>query len=187
MNDHIDTSPEATAFTTAWWGRLLADDAKLVAWLQKLRHTEQGGYEDYTDLAERFAMDERGQRQFANIAADEAKHAALIGELLTARGHALLPRDATEPSLFWAEMHEHIVDLPTAAAVNYFGEALAAFRFAVILAHPGTPADVRELLTVVVADEIFHREALGRMAGDLVLERLAPAYAAAAGRLRAAK
>jgi hypothetical protein len=46
---------------------------------------------------------------------------------------------------------------------------------------------VRELLTVVVADEIFHREALGRMAGDLVLERLAPAYAAAAGRLRAAK
>jgi rubrerythrin len=182
---YIDTSPEAIQFTTAWWERTLKDEAALIRWLQKLRHTEYGGFEDYTGFTQRFAADERAKNQFRYIADDELKHSLLISELLRSRGHEL---DMTPtPSLFWGTMNEHIVDLQSAAAVNYFGEALAAFRFEILIAHEQTPKDIKDMLGIILPDEQFHREALMRMAGEDMIAKLAPIYNATVKALKGSK
>lgn len=183
---YINETREEIDFTKAWWLRTLADRAKLYAWLQKLRHTEYGGFLDYNAFVERFKPEEKPTRQFQNIAADELKHSGLISDLLSINGQILLPRSDTEPSLFWGTMNEHIVDLQSAAAVNYFGEALAAFRFEVILSCDETPTDIRNLFDQILPDEQFHREALMRMAGEEMLTKLSAVYRETTQRLKKA-
>ena len=51
-------TPEDYAFTVAWWDRLLADDARMVAWLQKLHGTEFSGYQDNRDAAAKWVSGE---------------------------------------------------------------------------------------------------------------------------------
>lgn len=161
---------QEVAFTQGWWHGLVRDEARLVQWLRKLHGTEIGGYYDYQNFLARFTPDERTTKIFTNIALDEQKHAGLIVNALLERGFVL--GTAAEPSTYWSEMNGNITDLKTAAGVNYFGEALAAFRFEVILEHKDTPADIKEMLGIILPDEQFHRETLKRIAGDDILGAL---------------
>ena len=177
----IDKDKEVQ-FTRDWWNRTTKDEVKMVAWLQKLYGTEIGGFTDYQEFLKRFTLDERTTRIFTNIGDDELKHGNLIKDLLTARGYAI---DMNLPaSSYWAEMNERIVDLPTAAAVNYFGEALAAFRFEIILDMENTPSDVREILQVILPDEQFHRQTLRKIAGEDLIEQFQEYHNAAVQRLK---
>lgn len=161
---HQNPIDQEVAFTSAWWSRTLKDEPKLIAWLQKLEQTEIGGYDDYMAFIAAFDPDERTHKIFTNIAEDEKKHAGIITDVLSARGFELNP--VRVPSTYWMTMNSHIVDLQTAAAVNYFGEALAAFRFEVLIEHHDTPQDIKEMLSIILPDEQFHRETLKRLSGD---------------------
>lgn len=156
------------AFTNQWWSGVAADETKLTKWLQKLQQTEIGGYDDYMSFLSLYKVDERTTRIFTNIAEDEKKHSGLIIDLLESRGSGTSA--IAMPSTYWDDMNKYVVDTKTAAAVNYFGEALAAFRFELIEAHEETPSDVRELIRKVLPDEQFHRETLKRIAGDNLLD-----------------
>lgn len=156
------------AFTNQWWKGVVADEAKLLKWLQKLQQTEIGGYDDYMSFLSLYKVDERTTKVFTNIAEDEKKHSGLIIDLLESIGSKASV--IAMPSTYWDDMNGYICDVKSAAAVNYFGEALAAFRFELIEEHPDTPANVRELIQKVLPDEQFHRETLKRIAGDSILE-----------------
>jgi hypothetical protein len=179
--DHFNKDAEVQ-FTSDWWTRVTKDEAKLIAWLKKLYGTEIGGHDDYFSFLSKFSVDDRTTKIFTNIALDELKHGGLIENLLDARGHKLDPNPPQ--SEYWKEMDSNIVDLYSAAAVNYFGEALAAFRFEVIIDHKDTPADVKEILHIILPDEQFHRTTLKRVAGDETLERFQAIHDAAVARLK---
>lgn len=182
---HLINKDADVAFTTAWWERTIKDEAKLILWLQKLQQTEIGGYDDYMVFIRQFEPEERTRKIFSNIADDELKHSGLIVDLLEARGYRNSLDDLS--STYWATMNENIIDLKTAAAVNYFGEALAAFRFEVIAEHKETPGDIKELLSKVLPDEQFHRETLKRIAGNDLLESMAEKHHRAVAELRGKK
>lgn len=179
------TKDQEVLFTSDWWSRTLKDEPKLIAWLQKLQQTEIGGYDDYMEFIRRFEPEERTHRIFTNIALDEQKHSGIIIGVLHERGRSI--SKIQMPSTYWSSMNEHITDLQTAAAVNYFGEALAAFRFEVILDHPETPADLKEMLSIILPDEQFHRETLMRLAGNDKLEEFALHHHAAVAALKGIK
>ncbi len=165
------TLDEEVTFTSNWWSKLVKDEAKTAAWLKKLYGTELGGYEDYQSFLARFKAEtsERTIKILSNIADDELKHSKVIIDVLAGRGHQLDPNPPQ--STYWQTMDSHIIDLTTACAANYYGEALAAFRFEVIAEHPDTPTDIKEMLRIVLPDEQFHRETLKRLAGADILEQ----------------
>lgn len=176
----IRTLDEEVKFTQEWWVRTTADESKLLAWLKKLYGTEIGGYDDYqtfmaayvVDPVTGFPMTEAMMRTgliLTNIADDEKKHAGILIDVLAGRGHTIDP-DAPA-SEYWKTMDSHITDLTTACAANYYGEALAAFRFEVITEMDCTPSDVKEALRIILPDEQFHRQTLKRLAGDETLAR----------------
>lgn len=152
-------------FTNGWWSSLLKDQDRYIAWLKKLTNTEYAGYTDYQELNDKFNFAQHGavQRILLKIADDELRHSQLLTQLLDGMGinHVVGP----SVSIYWDQMYGHIRDIHTAAAVNYFGEDLAAARFEILRAHPQTPSDFAQALDVILPDEIFHGQSLARVAG----------------------
>ena len=56
-------------------------------------------------------------------------------------------------------------------AANFFGESLAADRFEIIGSMDVTPSDIRQFIHTALPEEIFHRETLGRLAGEDALRK----------------
>lgn len=183
------TLDEEVAFTTDWWNRCLKDNAKFTAWFQKLQLTEIGGYVDYLDYMGHMSksdtpLSDRVIKIFTNIAEDERKHSNLMLEFFKEHGIRPVERSPSTISSYWTTMNSHIQTEKDFCAVNFFGEALAAFRFEVIHSMPGTPKPVKDLLDIVLPDEQFHRETLMRLAGEEALEKFRPIHLDAVGKLR---
>lgn len=174
-------------FTQWWWKNLLQDQDRYKSWLAKLTNTEHAGYVDYQELNTKFNFAQHGaiQRILLSIADDELRHSQLLIQLLDSMGvkHEIAPSVST----YWDTMYNHIVDIHTAAAVNYFGESLAADRFEILRNHPQTPSDFANALDVILPDEIFHRQSLMRVAGFDTIELLRPHHDTAYQQLCGAK
>lgn len=175
-------------FTKSWWTRCLNDENKLSAWLQKLQNTELSGYSDYNNFAVKNinTMSSVMMKSLNFIAEDELKHSNLIIQLMDSRGINVKPAEECR-STFWDSMNANIVSVETFCAVNYYGEALAADRFQVILGMNETPSDIKELLRIVLPDEQFHRNALKKYAGEEALEVIKVHYDLALANLKIAK
>ncbi len=157
-------------FTKDWWRRCLVDNTKLTLWLQKLQRTEISGYWDHKEYMAKNRVSERETLILTNIANDEKKHSDILIQLFEERG---IPLVTVGPdSTYWEEMLAHIPTTAHYCAANYFGEALAAFRFEVIADMPETPEDIKGFIRKALPDEIFHRETLQRMAGEEVLAEM---------------
>lgn len=157
-------------FTKDWWRRCIADNHKMTLWLQKLQRTELSGYTDHIEFMATHKISNREQLILTNIANDELKHSGLLIDLFADRKIEAVP--VGEESSYWLDILKDVQTFEDYCAANYFGEALAAFRFDVIHSMPETPADIRELISKVLPDEIFHRETLQRLAGDDTLARM---------------
>ncbi len=179
------TLDEQVTFTKSWWEKLVIDEARMITWLQKLYGTEVGGFVDYQGFLEIYPALERTTKILRNIANDELRHSNIIIDVLDARGHKADP-DAPN-STYWQTMDSHIVDMETACAANYYGEALAAFRFEILAEHPKTPLDIKEMLGIILPDEQFHRETLKRLAGPDILENFRIIHEEAVSELRKSK
>ena len=165
---------EDVEFTDAWWSRLCADPAKLNEWLRKLQHTELAGYHDNLTSIVRYRVHGTPVGTLLQrTALDEKKHAEMLCDVLAGRGLEVL-EDNVSP--FWSQMDRLCVDLASMSAVYYLGEALAAFRFERILAHPGTPADVREFVAAALKDEEYHARAFYMNTTDAALFRALTEY-----------
>jgi rubrerythrin len=181
----IRTLDEEVAFTQAWWERVNKDEGKLLAWLKKLYGTEIGGYDDYQSFLISYDTDLRTRRILENVADDEKKHSLILVDVLAGRGHTIDP-DAPA-SEYWKTLDSHITDIYSACAANYYGEALAAFRFEVIVDMACTPSDVKEALRIILPDEQFHRQTLKRLAGDEQLAKFQQIHEDAVAALKGEK
>lgn len=171
-------------FTKTWWSAVCKDSARFVKWMQKLQITEIGGYTDHVDfLKSGIGYDERSAKILMNIAEDEMKHSNILTGLMNYRGIELVEPTIETCSSYWTYMNQQYDDLKTYAAVNHFGESLAAERFEIILDHPDTDVDVRYALKIILPDEVFHRETLQRMAGEAALAKMEAHHDLAFGRL----
>lgn len=168
-------------FTQAWWLRCLADPIKLTAWLQKLQRTELGGYNDHMDFMSHNSVSDRERQILTNIAHDELNHSAMLVDLFADR-KILVVSDGVQ-STYWDEVLSSVNSVPEYCAANYYGEALAAWRFEVIAEMPETPADIREFIRRALPDEIFHRETLRRLAGEGALITVGVVHEQAYGKL----
>ncbi len=163
------------AITTAWWSRLVPDEAALTKWLQKLEVTERDGQArniaaneqwnpagpEYRSVAERILL---------QTGDDEARHADMIVDVLRARG--LGPSGNPPSSIYWARMETHITSLESCCAVFALGERLAAERFQIIVDHPDTPDDIRALVSLILPDENYHTKAYQRLAGQVEIDKM---------------
>lgn len=178
-------------FTKDWWLRVLGDQAKLTAWLQKLQITEISGYHDWVNVfipTYKDSITSRTETILLNIANDELEHSSLLSEIMKDRGISLGSRmNSANLSAYWDTMYKEIDDLSSACAVNYYGEDLAAFRFEVIAEMPQTPGDIKEFLRIALPDEQFHRETLKRLAGEAAIEKVKVAHERASGALRSGR
>lgn len=150
-------------FTKNWWLSCLANPEKLKLWLQKLQRTELGGYLDHHNFLADHEADPKIRQTLFNIADDELKHSGLLVDMFQERQIAVVPNGVQ--STYWEEILENTNDVKLYCAANYFGEALAAFRFQVIVGMDETPSDIRGVINKLLPDEVFHREALQRLAG----------------------
>lgn len=168
-------------FTQAWWTRCLANPEKLTAWLQKLQRTEIGGYTDHIKFMSENQVTDRERMILTNIANDELNHSNMLVELLTDRKIAVVADG--EQSTYWSEVLGSVNGISEYCAANYYGEALAAWRFEVISDMTSTPSDIREFIRRALPDEIFHRETLQRLAGPTALTAVGLIHDQAYGKL----
>ena len=172
-------------FTKDWWLRCISDNTKMTAWLQKLQRTEIGGYDDHVEYMSKNVIGERETRILTNIAEDERKHSGLLIDMFAERNIAVVP-DGVQSS-YWDEILSNVTNLQEYCAANYYGEALAAFRFEVIESMSETPGDIKEVIRKVIRkvlpDEIFHRETLQRLAGEETLARMQAIHQSAYNKL----
>lgn len=168
-------------FTEDWWKRCLADTSKMTLWLQKLQRTEISGYTDHINFMANYAVTDRERTILTNIAEDELKHSNLLIDLFADRKITVVP--VGEESSYWLEVLAGVNSVGSYCSANYFGEALAAYRFEIIHSMSETPSDIREVIGKVLPDEIFHRETLSRMAGDEELAAMKLKHDAAYERL----
>lgn len=168
-------------FTKTWWGQCLADPLKMARWLQKLQRTELGGFTDHIEYMAANEVTDRERLILTNIANDELRHSGLICELLVDRNLPVVSEG--EESAYWKEILSHVHDTRDYCAANYYGEALAAERFEIILGIAETPSDIRSVIGKALPDEIFHRETLMRLAGDEALAKFSEIHLRAFGKL----
>lgn len=176
---------ENIQFTKDWWKRLCSDPEKMRAWLIKLEQTELDGYYDWEYYKTQFAKDigPKTLLTVTNIGLDELKHSNLLRGIMKERGIEPVKGYGNQSS-YWNEMNAQVMDFDTCCAINYHGEALAAFRFEVISEMEETPSDIKEILYIILPDEQFHREALKRLATEETLERIGIIHANAVRALK---
>ncbi|AXQ68803.1 hypothetical protein HOU00_gp322 [Caulobacter phage CcrPW] len=177
-------TPEDLKFTTAWWERLLADDEKMVRWLQKLQATEFSGYQDNRDAAARWGGGNPAvENVFIQTGDDEMRHSDLLIDVLRGRGAWPIENPPPE-SAYWAEMEAVTDSLEACAAVFHLGEQLAADRFVVMYGHKRTPADILYFLHHALPDERHHARVFRKLTNDATLARITQAHNEAVVRLK---
>ncbi len=156
-------------FTWTWWEGLLADERRLIAWLQKLQGTEFSGYQDNRDAAAKWTVPgSPEERIFITTGDDEMKHSDILVDVLKGRG--AWPIETPPPeSIYWAKMEEGIDSLERCGAVFHLGEKLAAERFQAIQAHHKTPSDVAHFLRLALPDEQHHARIFRKIAGEAAI------------------
>lgn len=157
-------------FTKAWWLRTVNDNERLIPWLQKLQRTELSGYQDHIDYMAAHEVTERERLILTNIAGDELIHSQLLIGLFADRGIPVVPEGVQ--SSYWDDVLANIDTTAEYCAANYFGEALASYRFEIILSMEETPSDIRYVIGRALPDEIFHRETLQRLAGEEAIAKI---------------
>ena len=154
-------------FTKAWWLRTIHDPVKLSAWLQKLQRTELAGYVDHIEYMRGKTLPNRTAKILTNIAMDELTHSNMIIDLMGERNIPVDP-DGVH-STYWDTVLASVSNIDEYCAANYYGEALASYRFEIILDMKETPSDIAEVISKALPDEIFHRQTLYKLAGDEAL------------------
>jgi rubrerythrin len=163
--------------TAQWWPKVLEDVPKLHAWLLRLRDTEARAEERFSNFADEYcASDSKHARVFRTIAAQEAEHARMITEVLEARGVVVDPNQEFSQR-YWANVASCIISKETAAGVGFFAEDLSLQRMYVIIEHPATPADLRNMFVEIHYDEAFHTNALKAIAGEVGLKEVMDCHA----------
>jgi len=157
-------TPQQVEFTNDWWGSLVKDEGRLVAWVQKLYNSEVHGYEEYLGFTTRYKLDTETRAALRSMAMDECRHAGFLDSWLAYRG--LATNTSLKPSQYWTEMQRHVTDFQSACAIKYYGERLAAERFVLLRDHPDTPDDLFHPFRWIAPDEARHCDLMFAFAGD---------------------
>ena len=154
---------EQVDFTNAWWASLVKDQERLIAWIHKLYNSELYGCDEYSAFITRYNPEEVTRFTLRAMAQDEMRHAGYLDQVL---GYWGQPQATITPrSQYWNEMQQHAIDFRTACAVKYFGEALAAERFNLLVKHPDTPDDLFHAFRWIAPDEERHCQIMFVLAG----------------------
>lgn len=162
-------TPRSPRDSRAWWDTVKKDEALFLAWLFDQFRGESIAAPRIELLRDRFAAPgTRAHRILGVIARQERRHAAWVGELLRARGHA--PTIEPKRERYWAHTLGTIHDLCTGCAVGAHSEQMRLERIEAIVADPDAPPDVRAVFQRILPEERFHARAFGELAGPEALE-----------------
>jgi rubrerythrin len=159
-----------------WWAVTRSDASALGSWLRDQYRGEATAAVRIEMLRDAFAAaGTRAHRVLTVIAAQERKHASWVGELLAARGQAVVVEEQAER--YWPQVVGLIADLETGAAVGAHAERMRLERIEVIAEDSSAPDDVRRVFAKILPEERFHERAFRALAGDAALQRTASAHA----------
>jgi hypothetical protein len=156
-------SAEQIAHTNTWWGSLVQNQARLVAWVQKLYNSEIHGYQEYMEFITRYRPDVNTSIMLQRMASDELHHSAILDQCLSYLNAQILT--AVDQSEYWREMQKNAISFETACAVKFYGESLAAQRFELLRDHPDTPNHLFHAFRWITPDEESHRQVMFVLAG----------------------
>ena len=153
------------ASSEAWWATVRADPVRLQAWLRDQYRGEATAAGRIQRLRDAYAAPGSvAWRTLTLIAAQEARHAEWVGQLLQSRGEA--PEVADKADRYWPPLEAVVADLASGCAVGAHAEAMRLARIETIVADDGAPADVRACFARILPQERFHERAFRLLAGD---------------------
>lgn len=151
-----------------WWDAIKTDDSALIGWLQKQYHGEVTA----ADRIEKYALSRAGadftRDTLSLIAEQERTHASWVGDLLRARG--VEPRVLDKDERYWDRVVGAIDSLESAAAVAAHAEVMRLERIRVICEDASAPADIRDVFSRILPQEMFHADAFAVIAGKPAVE-----------------
>lgn len=158
---------ETLKTSRVWWEDVLSDEAKLIEWLQSQHYGEVTAADRILAFSNQFCHDEHHTRTLGVIAQQERMHAAWVRGLLTSRG--VSPHTPEKAGRYWDVTLPGIKDFETGSAVASHAERMRLLRIRVIVEHPLTPLDIRDVFAKILPEEIFHERAFAKMAGEEAL------------------
>jgi rubrerythrin len=142
-----------------WWQEVKSNPAKLNAWLQKQHWGESLAAQRVAMIKVKFELTPEQAANVDRVAADEAKHAKWIRELLTVRGLHPLSEHAER---YWAKALT-FRDAIGAFAVAAHAEKMRLERIRVIANDESAPHDIVEVFRKILPDEEAHEEIFRNM------------------------
>ena len=150
--------------TEIWWQKCLLDKQKIEHWLISLYNNELDAKERFLDFAEKYCQEDvESYKIFLEIAAQEAKHAILVENIIKNRGLTIYVK-SSKTGRYWLQTLKCIEDKMTAAAIGAYAEGLSLKRMRIIINNVNTPVDLRELFKIIEPEESYHAKILQKIA-----------------------
>lgn len=153
-----------------WWDEVKNNDALFNDWLVKQFRGEVTAAERIVEFGEQYA-DATNKTILNAIATQEMQHAQWVLSLLEAR--SIDPSVEGAEKRYWKETLPAIEDFETGCAVGAHAEKMRLERIQVIVDDFDTPADVREVFTKILKDELWHEQAFREMSTPEAMEATA--------------
>lgn len=153
--------------TQEWLTEIKSDPAKLTNWLKRQYVGEALAAERIRVLAD--TMNNGNGPLLEHIAADEAKHCAWVGELLTAR-NIPLPEPTYDGTRYWKPILENIHNFSEIAGAGHHAEAMRLVRITALANDLEIDEDIRMVFSKILPDEEMHTRAFKRMSTPEAIE-----------------
>jgi len=157
-----------------WWQAVKGDDKLLNDWLIRQYRGEVTAAKRIELFRDRYVLDIETRRILTLIAAQEAKHAAWVLDLLRARD--ITPSIKGAEDRYWKETLPAIEDFETGAAVGAHAEEMRLARIRVICEDDTAPEDIRDVFQKILPEEEFHARTFRKLAGNEAYSRTMGAH-----------
>lgn len=146
--------------TAQWWERVSTNPEEMIDWLYDQYRGERNAAEKISKLVETYELTGRRKQVIEIIAAQEAKHADWIAELLESRG---LPVEVQErEERYWDKTLKKDMTFSYLCAVGHHAEVMRLDRIN-LLAADDRFRDIAEVFSRIRREEVFHASAFKRM------------------------
>ena len=150
--DHMQTSKQ-------WLNSVKNSNQKFNNWLSQQWLAEVRATREIKVLSDN--AESNHKRILARISSDEQKHADLLKGLCEKRGLNIAVKSTNR---YYGSIELETLSQDELYAIGHYAEGMRLSRIRAICSDESMPADIREVFSVILKDEIMHEKAFGRIA-----------------------
>ncbi len=153
--------------STQWLQEVKDDSTKLNRWLSRQWLAETEAAERIAELATK--VEPQYKTVLEKIAADETKHAELLGVLCTKRG---LKESKDTDSRYYSQVNLEELSVDELCALGHHAEGMRLDRIIAICDDEDIDEDIRDSFSIILHDEIMHEKAFGYIASEEAKQKM---------------